>query len=479
MPIEDLLHPFLKVYLQAPQWLTDSAARAYTLLPPSVRLGSAYHEFREQIAASRSIDATMHLATSKLEAALRWAVATVPAYREYEPLVRRMDDPQQTLARFPVTDKLDIKRHPARYLSSAMPTSRRLKMFTGGSTRNPMQFYLQKHRSRPKEYAFMQEFRDRVGAGPEDLTLALRGRSVPGAARPGGSLWRYEPIKRQLILSSDHLEQRYMPRYAEALARHRPAYIEAFPSALYPLARWLAAHPLPEFTCGLRGIMLYSENVYEFQMRVFRAVFRCPVLKHYGHSERVLMAGSMPDDERYFFWPQYGWLELLDADGRPITRPGALGYLVGTSFDNEVMPFVRYRTGDLARLSERPHPQLPGYRACERIEGRLQEFLVCKDYRLISITTMGVAHFPELVGVEAIQYEQDRPGQVTLKVVTDGEPSVEMRKRIAQAIREKTQGGCAADVVRVERIERTTRGKFRMLIQHLDISNYFAAAASS
>jgi len=478
MPIEDLLHPFLKVYLQAPQWLTDSAARAYTLLPPSVRLGSAYHEFREQIAASRSIDATTHLATSKLEAALRWAVATVPAYREYESLLRRMDDPRQTLARFPVTDKLDIKRHPARYLSSAMPTSRRLKMFTGGSTRNPMQFYLQKHRSRPKEYAFMQEFRDRVGAGPEDLTLALRGRSVPGAARPGGSLWRYEPIKRQLILSSDHLEQRYMPRYAEALARHRPAYIEAFPSALYPLARWLAAHPLPEFTCGLRGIMLYSENVYEFQMRVFRAVFRCPVLKHYGHSERVLMAGSMPDDERYFFWPQYGWLELLDADGRPITRPGALGYLVGTSFDNEVMPFVRYRTGDLARLSERPHPQLPGYRACERIEGRLQEFLVCKDYRLISITTMGVAHFPELVGVEAIQYEQDRPGQVTLKVVTDGEPSVEMRKRIAQAIREKTQGGCAADVVRVERIERTTRGKFRMLIQHLDISNYFAAAAS-
>ena len=29
---------------------------------------------------------------------------------------------------------------------------------------NPMQFDLQKHRSRPKEYAFIQDFRDRVGA---------------------------------------------------------------------------------------------------------------------------------------------------------------------------------------------------------------------------------------------------------------------------------------------------------------------------
>lgn len=476
MPIEDLLHPLLRHYLEAPSWLADSAGRAYTLLPSAIRLGSAYNEFRDQIAASRGISATRSLALAKLHATLRWAVETVPAYQHYRPLFSRMNDPEQFLARLPVTDKLDIKRGPARYLSGAMPASLRLKTFTGGSTRNPMQFYLQKHLSRPKEYAFIQDFRDRVGAGPNDLTLALRGRTVPGASRPGASLWMYEPIKRQLILSSDHLEARYMPRYAEALARHRPAFIEAFPSALYPLARWLSLNPLPELTEAVRGVMLYSENVYGFQMRMFRQVFRCPVLKQYGHSERVLMAASMPDDERYFFWPQYGWYELLDADGRPITRPGVLGYVVGTSFDNKVMPFVRYRTGDLALLGDRGHAALPGYPACERIEGRLQEFLVCRDHRLISITTMGTAHFPELSEIEAIQYEQDRPGEVTLKIATASAPSAEMHKRIAAAIREKTGGGCEARVVRVERIERTTRGKLRMLIQHLDISGYLGAA---
>jgi len=91
---------------------------------------------------------------------------------------------------------------------------------------------------------------------------------------------------------------------------------------------------------------------------------------------------------------------------------------------------------------------------------------------------MGVAHFPDLAEAEAIQYEQDRPGEVTLKVVTAGEPSAGMQKRIAAAIREKTQGGCEAKVVRVERIERTMQGKLRMLIQHLDISNYFGAAVT-
>jgi phenylacetate-CoA ligase len=102
----------------------------------------------------------------------------------------------------------------------------------------------------------------------------------------------------------------------------------------------------------------------------------------------------MPDDDRYFFWPQYGHFELLDAENRPITQPGKLGFVVGTSFDNKVMPFLRYRTGDLAVLSDRSHPLLPGYPACERIVGRLQEFIVCRDHRLVSITDRRRAFSP-------------------------------------------------------------------------------------
>jgi phenylacetate-CoA ligase len=360
-----------------------------------------------------------------------------------------------------------------------MGAKTRLEMFTGGSTRNPMQFYLQKHVSRPKEYAFIQDFRERVGMGTNDIVLALRGRTVPTAAQAGGNIWMYEPIKRQLILSSDHLERRFMPAYAQALAMHRPAYVEAFPSALYPLARWLAANPMPEFTREVKGVMLYSENVYGFQMEKIREVFNCPILTHYGHSERVLASASMPDDDRYFFWPQYGHFELLDAENRPITQPGKLGFVVGTSFDNKVMPFVRYRTGDLAVLSDRSHPLLPGYPACERIVGRLQEFIVCRDHRLVSITTIGVAHFPELAAVETIQYEQDRPGEVALKVVADHPLTPDQIDRIGRAVAAKMQGGCDVHVVQVDHIARTARGKSRMLIQNLDIRRYFGAATEA
>ena len=185
----------------------------------------------------------------------------------------------------------------------------------------------------------------------------------------------------------------------------------------------------------------------------------------------------MPDDDRYFFWPQYGKLELLDQQGNPITKPGEIGEIVGTSFDNRVMPFIRYRTGDLAVWSEREHPLLPGYPVCERIEGRLQEFVVCKDHRLVSITTLGAAHFEELAEAERIQYEQHHAGYLILNVQVTKPLSETIRKRVSRAVVEKTQNGCEVDVREVEQILRSPRGKHKMLIQHLDISNHLGAAA--
>ena len=261
MALEDLLHPYLHRYLGAPGWLKASAGRAYSLIPPRVRLGSTYKHFRGEIASGETARSNELLAVAKLQSTLRWALDTVPAYQAFGGLLDGRRDVRDVLQMLPVTDKLDIKRHPEAYLSSSMGVKTRLEMFTGGSTRNPMQFYLQKHVSRPKEYAFIQDFRERVGMGTNDIVLALRGRTVPTAAQAGGNIWMYEPIKRQLILSSDHLERRFMPAYAQALAMHQPAYVEAFPSALYPLARWLAANPMPEFTREVKGVMLFGERV--------------------------------------------------------------------------------------------------------------------------------------------------------------------------------------------------------------------------
>src|SRR5688572_28671095 len=116
MAIEDLLHPYLGKYLDSPAWLKASAGRAYSWLPARMRLGSAYERFRDE-AATRDPAALERLATAKLAQSLRWALETVPAYESFKGLLAAHADPRELLSHLPVTDKLDIKRHPDRYLS--------------------------------------------------------------------------------------------------------------------------------------------------------------------------------------------------------------------------------------------------------------------------------------------------------------------------------------------------------------------------
>ena len=89
MAIEDLLHPYLGRYLGAPGWLKASAGRAYSLLPPRLRLGGAYERFRGQVSGT----ATAADASRKLEETLRWALDTVPAYEHYRGLLDAARDP--------------------------------------------------------------------------------------------------------------------------------------------------------------------------------------------------------------------------------------------------------------------------------------------------------------------------------------------------------------------------------------------------
>lgn len=475
MPIEDIIHPFLKFYTASPQWVKTSLGYLYSLAPTRLRYGKKYDEFLDEIAKSADPAWVRRRADEKLLATLRWAIETVPAYTHLQGDLQRALAPDELLERFPLLEKQHIKADPASYLSQKMGPETHLLAFTGGSTSVPMKLHLEKYVSRSKDFAYNSTFDDIAGIGPRDIILALRGRSVPGAGS-GGPLWMFDPIKRYLHLSSDHLEPQYMPGYIAALRKWKPTCIHAFPSALVPLARWLKAHPDPDVTGRFRSIQLFSENVYDYQIALMRRVFKCPVLLDYGHSERAIKAISMPDDPRYFFWPLYGKVELVDSGGNAIHQPGVLGEIVATGFDNRVMPLIRYRTGDMAMWSSAPNTARPGFAVVDRIEGRLQEFLVCIDHRLVSICTIGAAHFEQLASADRMQFEQSKPGHATLKVLSHEELSPKARESLAAGIRAKTQGGLSVEIVRVEDIPRTVSGKHKLLVQQLDISRHLGAA---
>nr|WP_316643915.1 hypothetical protein [uncultured Roseateles sp.] len=475
MSVDDYLHRLAGSYVAAPQWVKTLVGGVYAQVPPSLRFGRRYGQFKREFSAPAPVSPA--LIEQRLAQTLGCALASVPAFEPFRHLLdQARRDPFGVLAQLPLCSKEDLKLQSDRYLSVAAKKSERQRMFTGGSTSVPMTFYLHKGVSRAKEWAAVHVMADRLGTEGRDVVLAMRGRTVRGAQNADSRIWMYEPIKKHLILSSDHLEPEHMQRYVEALRRWRPRYVHAFPSALHPLLVWLRAHGQEDLLSQVEGVLLTSESVFDHHLAAFKAFFKCPVIVHYGHSERVLFAHTLADDPRYHFWPHYGHLELVDANGAAVTRLGQVGELVGTSFDNEVMPFVRYRTGDYAVLGGEAAAGWAGYPVCERIEGRVQEFVVCRDRRLITITTLGAAHFEQLDHCLRIQFEQSEPGKLILRVVPLKPLSDAAKREIQASVELKTQGGCSVQVEEVTSIPVTERGKQRLLVQHLPIAAYLGAS---
>jgi phenylacetate-CoA ligase len=272
-------------------------------------------------------------------------------------------------------------------------------------------------------------------------------------------------------MNSQYLNEEHLPDYVNAIVRFRPEFMIGYVSSIFLLARYLEEHPECRFP-RLRALFLASENVYPWQRALFARVFDCPICAHYGHSEMVLLGAECPFSARYHFYPQYGYLEVIGADGRPCTRPGQVGELVGTSFDNPLMPFIRYRTQDYGVIGPPDCSCGRHYPVIERIEGRLQEFIVTRDGRLISVCVMGAAHFDVLDNVHQTQYYQDTPGKLLFRVVPKSGFSLTDLNRIQAVVQAKTGGGVEVEVRVVKEIPRTQSGKHRMIVQKLEIPTF-------
>lgn len=215
MPLEDLLYPFLKSYTSAPQWVKSTLGSVYAMIPSRLKYGSAYARFYSE-AVCTDEQTLRALIEQKLSDTLTRAIQTVPAYEEYRSLLATSTCPLELLHQIrPITKEM-IKNQPDRFVSSSFAAHHRMPMFTGGSTAQPMRFYLQKHVTRPKESAYVDIWMKSLGVSQQDITLVLRGRTVPTAGKPNGRLWMYDPIRRQLILSCDHLEPEYMDGYTHS-----------------------------------------------------------------------------------------------------------------------------------------------------------------------------------------------------------------------------------------------------------------------
>ncbi|MBW7992322.1 MAG: phenylacetate--CoA ligase family protein [Planctomycetes bacterium] len=327
---------------------------------------------------------------------------------------------------------------------------------TGGTGGKPLSFYMNADRS-PTEYGYLVASWERAGYKLGMPMAVLRGRTV--SSDRNGLHHEYDPILRHHYYSNFHMSDENMARYLEHITTIGTCFLHVYPSSVAALARFILRNGT-NTPKNIKGIIAESEIVYPEQRQMIEEVFGCRCFSCYGQSEKLILAAGCEQNNDYHVWPTYGYFELLDDDGNPITTPGQRGEIVGTGFINTVMPFIRYRTSDWAtyvgsccEACGRKHTIIRDIRG-----HRIQEVLITADGSEISWTALNM-HDDTFIHVRQFQFVQETPGQAVLRIVpTDGFEKDDA-DRIQRNLGRKLDSQLAFTIELVEAIPLSARGK--------------------
>ncbi|MFC1793706.1 phenylacetate--CoA ligase family protein [Planctomycetota bacterium] len=333
---------------------------------------------------------------------------------------------------------------------------------TGGTSGTPLHFYMDSNRSYV-EYAYLTTSWERIGYTIGMPMAVIRGRVI----RPNRDDFyhEYDPILRHHYYSNFHMTEHNMSRYLRHIRKIGPCVLHTYASSAHTFAKFVleTGEQMPR---NVKAILLESENVYADQVNDIERAFGARTFSLYGHSEKLVLAAQCEHSNHYHVWPTYGYFELLDKNGKPVTTRGQQGEIVGTGFINMVMPFIRYRTGDWATyVGDRCEACGREHTIISDIKGRWpQGWLIAADGSVVTMTALNV-HDDTLKNVREYQFHQSTPGKATLCIIPNIPLGDQEQELIIANMNKRLQGQVTLNLEIRTKLVKTARGKQSRVIQ--------------
>ena len=444
-----------RIYEHLPRPLQTAAVSSIGWRIQRERYGGTFPELlREYVARERaSEDEMLAVRRTKLRRLLAHAAAEIPywsrTFKAFDVDPGRVDGPED-LAGLPILTKPDVLRLGAELRWPGTARSQLRTVHTSGTTGAGLIFAATVESQRD-QWAVWWRFRRRYGLELGTWHAMFMGWKVAPGGRPDRRPWRTNWPGRQVFFSQYHLGPATAGSYADALRSWELPWIHGYPSVVSYLASLIldSGRPGPR----PRVISLGAENVLPSQARAIREAFGTSPISHYGLAEMVANASQCPNG-RLHIDEDFAAVELVPAGDGAVR-------IVGTSLANFATPLIRYDTGDLAVVHTSPCGcGLPG-RVLERIDGRQEDLLELKDGTLVGRND----HlFKDAVRVAEAQIRQKAAGTCEILVVPRNGFGAADEAALLRECESRFGNRLDVTVRRVDAIERTSRGKFRLVV---------------
>jgi len=333
---------------------------------------------------------------------------------------------------------------------------------SGGSTGKPLVMYVQKGVAEAEYLAYNQIFLDRANCHFKNKRVHLFGFD---------NICKHHVLGRIMTLSSFYMSGEKLPFYINMIRKYKPIFIIAFPSAITSLAKFMYKKNIKSFS-SIKTVICGGETIYEWQRKLVEKTFQCRVHNIYNLAELVVFATSCENSNNYHVYPEYGITELINKDGKIVSKNGKKGEIIGTGFTNFIFPLIRYKTEDIGIFSNQRCKCGRNHLMLENIIGRTQQFILSKSQRLFHLTGIYglVAHCTQ--NVKECQFYQEKEGEIILRIVKENNYTNRDEELIKKSFHRKFREEIDLTISYVDNIPKTSRGKHQFLIQKLPIESY-------
>ena len=277
--------------------------------------------------------------------------------------------------------------------------------------------------------------------------------------------WMYNLAENQLFLSSYHISSDSITHYVNKLNEYRPVFIHGYPSSIFLLAREINRQK-QELRFSPKMIVGASETTHDFQREEIEKAFNCKYYIWYGNTE---FAGHITECEYGKLHAQsfHSAIRVIKSDGYD-AGPGEEGEIVATNFTNTCFPLVNYNTHDVAKLSTVQSCECGrGGKIFDYVVGRIDDYIITPEKRLVA----RLGHLMKNAGgVVNAQLEQESIEKLKIRLVVDENYSEKDEKEILREARDRLGSTMKIDFEYVDRIDREQNGKYRYVMQHLDLA---------
>jgi phenylacetate-CoA ligase len=453
---------FDRIYAKSPVWLQNIGISAYGLVWRNRRFGGS---FSRQVDEYRSHEGYSkkdweEYQTKSLRSLLPYTVAQVPYYRESlrdvpgYPEFR--DFTLEDLINIPILTKEDIRKCPQKFIAEDINPKKIHYYFTSGTTGTPLAIAFTTDSHREWSAIYETRVREWAGVNYKMSRSMIGGRLVVPKAEAQPPFWRYNVIEHQLYMSAFHISPENAQHYAAALNHYKPDYLVGYASSHYFLARLFLAQGI--IVHKPQAVLTSSENLTDEMRQVIQKVYDCQVFDAYSGIEACCLASECEKHHMHVS-PDVGIIELIDSFGKPVLQSEP-GEIVATGLLNYVQPLIRYRTGDFADWDD-------GYCTCGRqmpilkeILGRSEDLIILRDEKM---STSFYKVFQGILGIQEAQVIQQDYDIFTIYLVTDTSFTLKQKEGLYSNIYSR-YGKVKVELIQVNNIPRTERGKFRAVI---------------